>query len=100
MQIIKEKWKLWQKPREVAPDWEIEQEARLDLISEKLEREEQVLNVLRKSRGWKLVEEKMDAQLEVWRTKLEKGDNPDIRANVKAYRWLKNIVLSQPNEII
>lgn len=91
---ISEKWKLRIQGEELSED-ELKHLAELDMASEAMERQERQLTRLSVDPGWKLIEAFIDSQIEVWRDKLEKGPDEEVRANIKAYKKLKSFVHSK-----
>ena len=94
LEQIKDKWKIFSQEPEV-PEWFVQQQAHLVESSKRLEQEHQAMVNLSKMPGWQMLEGYLDSQIEVWRSQLEKKDDVDVRANIKAYRGLKRFVLSK-----
>ena len=98
LEKLRPKWKL-HTVEDGPSEASLEQLAEQQMAAETMERETQQMQVLVNLPAWDMVDDYINKQIEVWRTKLEKKDDPDIRANIKAYRSLKTFVLSKIKRI-
>jgi len=90
-QELRDKWKLFREEVQL-PAYILEHEAESELAFQELQRERQAVQVLTNLPGWELLMNYVDKKVEYARSQLELKDDPDLRAEIKAYRSLKSFL--------
>ena len=81
----KAKWETFSS-NETKEAWELEHEAELLMTQEKMEKNRKMLATTMKTPGFKLFRKHIEDRVEVLRDKLEKGDDPEVRGQIRALR--------------